>query len=95
LTVERRQFERLPLPDHALAIAEDGRELGQVSEASGGGMMIQCTPEVAKSFQVGQRMRVTVVEPGSQTRNVIDVVVRYVEKSAIGMEFVTGKVPGT
>ncbi len=90
MSINRRQFERLQMSEDALALDESGRELGRVSQAGGGGMMILTTPECADSFTIGQQFRVTILEPGSQTRNEIDVVVRYADATGIGLEFVTG-----
>jgi len=90
--IDRRSFQRIPLADHAIAIDEAGRELGKVSQASGGGMMIHSpNREVAGSISLGQRLRVTVMEPETQTSNTIDVVVRYHDGEKIGFEFITGK----
>jgi hypothetical protein len=90
--IDRRQFQRLALTDHAVAVDKDGRELGQVSQAGGGGMMIKpANRTVADSLSMGQQLQVTIMEPGSQTANTIDVVVRYHDGEKIGFEFVTGK----
>lgn len=89
---DRRRFERLELSDDAIAVDETGRELGKVIQASGGGMMV--TPksaEIAASLSQGQRVQVTVMEPASQTRHTIDMVVRYASAEKIGLEFVGGK----
>jgi hypothetical protein len=73
-------------------VDKDGRELGQVSQASGGGMMIKpANRAVADSLSMGQQLQVTIMEPGSQTANTIGVVVRYHDGEKIGFEFVTGK----
>jgi hypothetical protein len=90
--IDRRQFQRLPLTDDAVAVDKDGRELGKVSQASGGGMMIKpANRGVADSLSMGQQLQVTIMEPASQTANTIDVVVRYHDGEKIGFEFVTGK----
>ena len=90
--IDRRNFQRLPLADHAVAVDATGRELGKVSQASGGGMMIHPpNREVADSLSLGQRLQVTIMEPESQTSNTIDVVVRYHDGEKIGFEFNTGK----
>jgi hypothetical protein len=88
---DRRRFERLELGDDAIAVDETGRELGKVMQASGGGMMVKPkSSEVAASLAQGQRVQVTVMEPGSQTRHTIDMVVRYASAEKIGLEFVGG-----
>jgi hypothetical protein len=90
--IDRRSFQRIPLNDEAVAVDETGRELGKVSQASGGGMMIlPPNREIADSLTLGQRLQVTIMEPGTQTANTIDVVVRYHDGEKIGFEFVTGK----
>ncbi|MCU1310794.1 MAG: hypothetical protein JWO20_1919 [Candidatus Angelobacter sp.] len=90
--IDRRTFQRIPLTDDAIAVDDTGRELGKVSQASGGGMTIHPpNREVADSLSLGQRLQVTVMEPGTQTSNTIDVVVRYHDGEKIGFEFVTGK----
>jgi hypothetical protein len=88
--IDRRQFKRIPV-EGAVAIDSDGRELGKVSQASGGGMMIYPpNRDIADSLTLGQRLQVTIMEPDSQTANTIDVVIRYHDGEKIGFEFVTG-----
>ena len=88
----RRVFKRLMLSDDVIAVDETGRELGKVSETSGGGMMIAARSlEIADSLTLGKKMQVTVKEPQSQTSNTIDIVVRHRAGTKIGVEFVTGK----
>ena len=88
--IDRRQFKRIPLDD-TTAVDSAGRELGKVSQASGGGMMIHPpNRDIADSLTLGQRLQVTILEPGSQTANTIDVVIRYHDGEKIGFEFVTG-----
>ncbi|MCU1285881.1 MAG: hypothetical protein JWO13_2231 [Acidobacteriales bacterium] len=88
--IDRRQFQRIPI-EGAVAVNSDGRELGKVSQAGGGGMMIfPPNRDVADSLTLGQRMQVTIMEPDSQTSNTIDVVIRYHDGEKIGFEFVTG-----
>ncbi len=88
---DRRQFQRLDLSDHAIAVDASGRELGHVSQASGGGMtVVPKSAEIAASLKPGEHIQITVMEPPSQTRNTIDMVVRYSSKDSIGLEFVGG-----
>jgi hypothetical protein len=89
--INRREFPRLQLSDHAVAMDEQGRELGRVTQASGGGMRLTATPELAEELNVGQKMRVTIVEPATQTSNTIDVMIRYNDGENIGFEFVSGR----
>ena len=89
---DRRKFERLELSDDAIAIDKTGRELGKVTQASGGGMMVKPkSADIATSMPKGERVTITVMEPGSQTRHTIDMVVRYSSSEQIGLEFVGGK----
>lgn len=91
---ERRQFERLELPDDAVAIDDSGRELGRVAQAGGGGMLIHTGSEkAAAGFQPGQKLRITVVEPRSDNRHTLSVVVRYSKGPDVGVEFAGGQEP--
>jgi len=90
MEINRRRFERLEINEDAVAIDEHGRELGKISQASGGGMLIMTTSkEMAESLKVGQKLRVTVLEPGTASASslTIDVVVRYHDGKAVGLEF--------
>jgi hypothetical protein len=90
--INRRKFRRLALMEDALVVDDTGRKLGCVSQASGGGMLIQTASQAeTDTLNIGQELHVTVIEPGSQTQNMIDVVIRYKEKNMVGVEFVTGK----
>jgi hypothetical protein len=89
--IDRRNFQRIHLTDHAVAVDSSGRELGKVSQAGGGGMMIKPPNKgVADTLSMGQRLQVTIMEPDTQTKHTIDVVVRYHDGEKIGVEFVTG-----
>lgn len=87
MSSDRRQFERLAIPDEALAIDETGRKLGLVSHAGGGGMTITLGTE-APSFEPGSRLRV-VVEEASGIRHTIPVEVKYCQNGDLGVEFVS------
>jgi|SRR4051812_24641176 hypothetical protein len=88
----RRKFERLELTEAAYAVDAVGRELGKVTQASGGGMMIKPkSADIAKSLPQGERVTITVMEPTSQTQHTLDMVVRYSSPEHIGLEFVSGK----
>src|SRR5437667_11082062 len=86
---DRRQFPRLGLSEDAFAVDEkDGSQLGRVAEAGGGGFLIYpATPEAIKKLSVGNRLRITVKEPGSQAASTIDVEVRYRKGEALGVQF--------
>ncbi len=89
---DRRQFTRLRIPEQAVAFAEDGRRLGLVTEAGGGGMAITLDQDVAsESFQTGMHMRVTVIEPHKDIRNTFRVELRYVCGKVLGLAFVACK----
>jgi len=91
-SINRRKFRRMALTEDALVVDDTGRKLGCVSQASGGGMLIQALSQaLVDTLDIGEELHVTVIEPGSQTQNMIDVVVRYKEKDMVGVEFVTGK----
>jgi hypothetical protein len=84
-----RKFPRLEISEETRVQDETGRELGIVSEVSGNGMgLLTSSLAVAQSLELGQRLRVTIVEPGSRATNVADVVVRFRDGKKIGMEFV-------
>jgi hypothetical protein len=86
---ERRRFPRLDISEEARVYDENGRELGKVAQVSGSGMNIAISsPEIPRSLPSGRQLRVTVVEPGSRTTNVLDVVVRQLDGDRLGMEFI-------
>ena len=93
MSINRRQYDRLKLSEAAYAVAEDGRQLGKVSQASGGGMLIISRDaggyeSEAEAPAVGGRFTVTIMEPHSQTSNTLDVIVRYKDGDKVGVEFV-------
>jgi hypothetical protein len=88
----RRKHERLQMTEHAIAVDGEGREIGKVVQAGGGGVTIEsASTEVAARIPFGERIPVTIFEPGSQTRNTIDMVLRHRIGNQLGFEFVTGK----
>ena len=90
--IDRRKFDRIELTEDAHAVDANGRELGKVRQAGGGGMLIIIAgDDVAERLPIGSREQITVMEPSTQTSHTIDVIVRYNDKSQIGCEFVTGK----
>ena len=87
----QRQFERLSISDDAYALDVNGRKLGRVSQAGGGGMLITtASPDAAQALPLGERMTVTVMEPKTQIANRIDAVVRYHDGPRVGLEFISG-----
>ncbi len=88
----RRQFERFPISEDAVALDEHGRVLGKVTVAGGGGMAIRL--ECPQELRTGQQLHVTVLEPKLDIRHSISVVVRYVHEGTAGVEFVTSKGTG-
>lgn len=87
----RRRFERLSISEDALALDAAGQQLGRISQVSGGGFLIYPASAVAlQQLPVGRRLTVTVVEPGSKSRNSVDVEVLYHKESAVGVSFVGG-----
>ena len=85
---DRREFLRIRVPADAEARDEQGKKLGRVEEAGGGGMRIRLEAD-RKPPATGSRITITVVEPG--TNNVIhtaSVLVRYSNGATLGLEFV-------
>ncbi len=86
---DRRQFLRIRVPEDAVALDEEGKKLGRVEEAGGGGLRVRLEAE-AKPPATGSRTQITVVEPGSN--NVIHttkVLVRYCDGATLGLEFLS------
>ena len=92
---DRRQFLRLQVPADAVALDEQGRKLGKVEEAGGGGMRIRMDGEVPAPA-AGSHLKITVVEPGtSHVIHTASVLVRYSDGASLGLEFVAeGAAPG-
>ena len=86
---DRRQFLRIQVPADAEALDEQGKKLGQVEEAGGGGMRIRMNGE-ATAPAVGSRLKITVVEPGTNHAiHTASVRVRYCQGATLGLEFVS------
>jgi hypothetical protein len=91
----RRQFERFPISDHAVVVDEQGKTLGRVSLAGGGGMTIHAeSAEIAERLEPGHQIRLTIVEPNNKVSNTLDVVIRYRKGSEVGVQFVSGSETG-
>ncbi len=88
MTSNRRQFERLDIPEEAIAIDESGRKLGIVSRAGGGGMTIALGDNLGHSFTPGSRLRV-IVEEASGNRHTLPVEVKYCHNGDLGVEFIS------
>ncbi|MGH9492543.1 MAG: PilZ domain-containing protein [Terriglobales bacterium] len=86
---DRRQFLRIQVPADAEALDEQGKKLGQVEEAGGGGMRIRMNGG-ATAPAVGSRLKITVVEPGTNhVIHTVSVLVRYRQGATLGLEFVS------
>ncbi len=85
---DRRQFERLEISEEAVAIDENGRKLGRVSHAGGGGMTIMLDSEFGQTFAPGSRLRIVVEETSTAIRHTVSVEVRYCLGNEVGVEFV-------
>lgn len=93
MSINRRQYDRLQISEAAYAVDETGRQLGKVSQASGGGMLVLTRDSAgyaaeAEAPEVGTRFTVTIMEPHTQTSNVLHVIVRYKDGAKVGLEFV-------
>ena len=87
----RRRYVRLEVTEETIAVDARGRQIGRVTQASGGGITVTASSQaVAHGLDIGERLQVTVMEPRSQTRNTIDVVLRRKSGDQLGFEFVTG-----
>jgi PilZ domain-containing protein len=84
-----RKFPRLGIAEEARVYDQNGRELGIVSEVSGSGMGLEApSASTIESVQIGQRLRLSIVEPGSRATNVVEAVVRFRDGNKLGVEFV-------
>jgi hypothetical protein len=85
----RRQFLRIQVPADAVALDEQGKRLGRVEEAGGGGMRIRLEAE-GKAPAEGSRLKITVVEPGTDhVIHTANVLVRYCQGTLLGLEFLS------
>lgn len=84
--LDRRKYVRLDIHDHAIAQLMDGTELGEISMVSGSGMQIKIE-RGHESLTIGSRHRIRVYEPVTTTDQVIEVIVRNIHDSIIGVEF--------
>lgn len=85
----RRRYERLDLTEDTLALDLKGLELGRVSRAGGGGIQVTASsPEALILMAVGNRIKLAIFEPATKTRTVVEVEVKFVNGSCVGMQFV-------
>jgi PilZ domain len=85
----RRQFLRIQVPADSVALDEQGKKLGRVEEAGGGGMRIRLEEE-GKAPAEGSRLKITVVEPGTDhVIHTANVLVRYCQGTLMGLEFLS------
>jgi len=85
----RRQFLRIQVPADAVALDEQGKKLGRVEEAGGGGMRIRLEAE-GKAPAEGSRLKITVMEPGTDhVIHTANVLVRYCQGTLLGLEFLS------
>lgn len=86
---DRRQFLRLQVPADAVALDEQGKKLGRVEEAGGGGMRIRLEADSQPPAE-GSRIKVTVVEPATESVvHTASVLVRYRQGTLLGLEFLS------
>jgi hypothetical protein len=91
----RRQFERFPISEDALAVDDQGKTLGRVALAGGGGMTIHVDSlAMAERLKPGHELRVTIVEPNNKVSNTLDVVIKYSKGHEVGVQFVSGNETG-
>jgi hypothetical protein len=85
----RRRFPRLVVGEEARVYDETGRELGLLSQVRGNGMNVEVSSlPFAQSLEPGRKMRISIVESASRETNVVEVVVRRLEGTILGMQFV-------
>ena len=85
----RRQFLRIQVPADAVALDEQGKKLGRVEEAGGGGMRVRLEAE-GKAPAEGSRLKIKVVEPGTDhVIHTANVLVRYCQGTLLGLEFLS------
>ncbi len=93
---ERRRFQRLPIPGDTVATTLDGRYLGRVTRAGGGGMQLEdLSGDGERELKPGERLRVQVVEPAIDATHTVEVRVRYQKDGKAGVEFVAEKAAGS
>jgi PilZ domain len=92
MTSDRRKFARLRLSTEAIAFDENGKRLGFVTEAGGGGMAITLDPGISPhDFELGAHLRITIVEPQREIRNCLRAELRYIAENVLGLAFVASK----
>lgn len=87
----QRRFTRLQVPGKVVALDDDGNELGQISEVSGGGAQLTLSSAVSASqFATGTRVHLSIVENGNIAEQ-LWVEVRYVDGDKVGLKFLGHK----
>ncbi len=88
MAMEHRQFPRLKITEHTVAVNDRGLQLGKVKEVSAGGMMIAAaSKEALMLMPVGRKLRINVIEPGTKTTTPLNVEVLYVNQDNVGVKF--------
>ncbi len=87
----QRRFTRLQVPGKVVALDDDGNELGQISEVSGGGAQLTLSPDMAADkFITGTRVHLSIVENGNIAEQ-LWMEVRYVDGNKVGLKFLGHK----
>ncbi len=87
----QRRFARLQVPGKVIALDDDGNQLGQISEVSGGGAQLILSSAVnANQFVTGTRVHLSIVENGNIAEQ-LWVEVRYVDGDKVGLKFLGHK----
>lgn len=84
---DRRRWERLGL-EGAVAVDDEGRELGHVLQVGGGGIGVKLHADRRlDDWTPGKKMLVTVMEPTSSDKHTLMFSVRYLREGVLGLEF--------
>lgn len=90
MAMEQRQFPRVKITEHAVAVNDRGLQLGKVKEVGAGGMMItDVSKEALMLMPIGRKLRINVIEPGTKTSTPLNVEVLYVRDDNVGVKFTT------
>jgi hypothetical protein len=86
--MEQRQFPRVKVTEHAVAMNDRGLQLGKVKEVGAGGMMLtEVSQEALMLMPVGRKLRINIIEPGSKTTTPLNVEVLYIHDDNVGLKF--------